>query len=110
MAEQGIPDFLTVPEAAGILRIGRTAAYEQARLWRETDGREGLPVSAVGGQLRVPTALFERHYGVTITTDPRAVGSRRAGPPAVRNLGPARKTPARKPRGGASQDGLPFAG
>ena len=38
----------SVPEAAAILRIGRTMAYAQARLWRATGGREGLPVLTLG--------------------------------------------------------------
>jgi len=44
----GMPDFLTVEEAARILRIGRTAAYEQTRRFEETDGREGIPIIRVG--------------------------------------------------------------
>jgi hypothetical protein len=32
------PDFLTLEEAARILRIGRNQAYELARVWRATDG------------------------------------------------------------------------
>lgn len=59
-----VPDFLTVAEAARVLRIGRTAAYEQARFWLATGGHEGLPVQKVGGLLRVPRALFEQHYGI----------------------------------------------
>ncbi len=110
MAERGVPDFLTVAEAARILRIGRTAAYEQARLWRETEGREGLPVCIVGGQLRVPTALFEQHYGVRITMS--SLSDARGGKEkqAVRALGSSRSKPARRQSGEATQDGLPFAG
>jgi len=33
-----VPDFLTVEEAARILRIGRTAAYIQANRWLDTAG------------------------------------------------------------------------
>jgi hypothetical protein len=109
MAEGGVPDFLTIAEAARILRIGRTAAYEQARLWRETEGREGLPVCIVGGLLRVPTALFEQHYGVRITMSSLgdAGGTEK---PAVRGLESSRSKPARRQSREASQDGLPFAG
>ena len=49
-----LPLVLTVEEAAAVLRISRAAAYEQARIWRETDGREGLPVVVIGRSLRVP--------------------------------------------------------
>ena len=55
-----LPDVLTVEEAAAVLRIGRGAAYELARRWRETNGREGLPVVTLGRSLRVPTALLRR--------------------------------------------------
>lgn len=52
---------LTVEEAAKKLRIGRGTAYAQARRWRETNGREGLPVIKLGRTLRVPRAAFDRH-------------------------------------------------
>lgn len=58
-ASEPLPDFLTVEEAAQILRIGRTAAYGLARQWRATDGREGLPVVSFGRLLRVPRAALE---------------------------------------------------
>jgi excisionase family DNA binding protein len=49
-----LPDVLTVEEAARVLRIGRGAAYELARQWRESGGRHGLPVVTLGRSLRVP--------------------------------------------------------
>ena len=49
-----LPDFLTVEEAAKVLRLGRSRAYELTKLWRETGGREGIPVVQLGRQLRVP--------------------------------------------------------
>jgi hypothetical protein len=52
--------FLTVEEAAALLRIGRTAAYALTRQWRATDGAEGLPVVRVGRLLRVPVHQLER--------------------------------------------------
>lgn len=65
------PDFFTVEEAARVLRIGRTAAYELARTWRATGGRDGLPVVAFGRLLRVPRAALEGLSGGPITM-PRA--------------------------------------
>ncbi len=56
---QPLPDFLTVEEAARVLRIGRTAAYGLTRQWRATAGAEGLPVVRFGRQLRVPRAALE---------------------------------------------------
>ena len=43
-----LPPFLTIEEAARVLRIGRTTAYIQARLYHETSGREGLPNVCLG--------------------------------------------------------------
>src|SRR2546421_7838381 len=62
------PDFLTVEEAARVLRIGRTAAYALARTWRDTNGREGLPVVPFGRLLRVPRSALEEMTGGRITT------------------------------------------
>ena len=62
-----LPEFLTVEEAADLLRIGRTSAYALAREWRETGGRKGLPVVELGRQLRVPrAALEELHASVVV--------------------------------------------
>lgn len=57
------PAFLTVEEAAAVLRIGRTAAYEATRRYRATDGAEGIPVYKVGGTLRVPRHKLEEIAG-----------------------------------------------
>jgi hypothetical protein len=54
------PTFLTVEEAAAVLRIGRTAAYLLARRWEDTAGAEGLPVLRFGRLLRVPVRELER--------------------------------------------------
>lgn len=71
------PALLTITEAAGELRIGRTLAYQLARQYLATDEREGLPVIRVGTNLRVPRwALVElAHTG-------RVVSLRDARPPA----------------------------
>ena len=55
-----LPEVLTVEEAAAVLRIGRGAAYELARQYRATKGREGLPVVSLGRSLRVPRAALRR--------------------------------------------------
>ena len=59
-----LPLVLTVEEAAAVLRISRAAAYEQARIWRETGGETGLPVVVLGRTLRVPRAQVERLLGL----------------------------------------------
>ena len=48
------PLLLTIDEAAGVLRIGRSLAYELARLYEQTEGRLGLPAMRLGSCLRVP--------------------------------------------------------
>jgi hypothetical protein len=45
-------EFLTVIEAARVVAISRAQAYELAADFRRTDGREGLPVIAIGHALR----------------------------------------------------------
>jgi hypothetical protein len=61
-AEQ--PVLLTVGEAARVLRIGRTKAYDMAREWRVTGGKAGLPVVDFGNVLRVPVAALAARLGV----------------------------------------------
>jgi hypothetical protein len=68
----------TVTQAAHVLGIGRTLAYELARRYRETGGADGLPVILIGSCLKVPCwALFEfaRTGRVVSLTAPVAVGA-----------------------------------
>ena len=60
MALEDLPEFLTVEEAARVLRIGRTTAYLLTQLWRYTKGQSGLPVAQLGRSLRVPRSALER--------------------------------------------------
>ena len=116
MAEQtSLPDFLTIEEAARVLRLGRTAAYEQARIWRDTDGRAGLPNFPMGHTLRVPVAALERMLGRPLSSIPaprrravsRSATSIDADDAQVRELRPR---PARRPRrsSGGAQGALPL--
>jgi excisionase family DNA binding protein len=52
--------FLTVAEAARRLHISRTAAYQLARQWLDSDGAGGIPAVRIGRSIRVPAAAFER--------------------------------------------------
>ena len=61
------PDLLTVEEAARVLRIGRTTAYELARRYLRSHGAEGIPVLRVGHLLRVPRCGLEEFVGGPIT-------------------------------------------
>jgi hypothetical protein len=54
------PSLLTVEEAAGVLRIGRSLAYRMAHEYLATGGTAGMPVLRFGSCLRVPRwALLE---------------------------------------------------
>lgn len=58
----GVPatPVLTVEEAASVLRIGRSLAYQLAQEYDASGGLSGLPVVRFGGCLRVPRwALLE---------------------------------------------------
>ena len=62
MSIDDLPDFLTIEEAARVLRIGRGQAYELARLWRATDGAQGLPNVEFGTKTkRVPKTAIIRY-------------------------------------------------
>ena len=65
MALSELPDFLTVEEAAEVLRLGRSRAYELTQRWRATGGREGIPVVQLGRQLRVPKAWIVKQLDLT---------------------------------------------
>ena len=94
-----LPDFLTVEEAARILRIGRTAAYEQTRRFEDTNGEEGIPVIRLGRLMRVPRAALERWQG-----GPLSNPHREPSPPSEK---PQRRRSRRsEPR--LAQDTLPF--
>lgn len=86
MHESPSPQTLTVEEAAGILRIGRTAAYALAREWRSTGGRSGLPVLQLGRTLRVPRAALLRLLEGE-PTDPRSEPNGSEGRAATRPAG-----------------------
>jgi excisionase family DNA binding protein len=64
------PDLLTVMEAAAVLRVGRTTAYELAREFLASEGESGMPTRRVGGQLRVPRLEFESWIGAPLTAWP----------------------------------------
>ncbi len=88
-----MPDFLTVEEAAQVLRIGRTAAYEQTKVYRATGGENGLPVVTIGRKLLVPRRQLEFLAGGPLS------GSDEPPPP---------KRVARRTTRHDAQPGLPF--
>lgn len=101
VTDEGLPDLLTVEEAADVLRIGRTKAYDLARQWRTTNGETGLPVLDFGKVLRVPRHALETMVGGEL----RSVGTLRlvgAGEPPevapVPSSGAAPSLPRQRPR------------
>ncbi len=70
MTPVSVPDLLKVMEAAGVLRVGRTTAYDLVGKYFDAGGAHGMPCLRVGGQLRVPRLLFEEWLGFRITVWP----------------------------------------
>jgi hypothetical protein len=46
-----LPDVLTIQEAAEFIRVSPGVAYQMARRYRATNGREGLPVFMAGARM-----------------------------------------------------------
>ena len=80
-----VPDLLTIEEAALVLRIGRTTAYELARRDLASGGGEGLGVVRVGRLLRVRRSALERLIGgpLTMPVEPSARCGQATVPPAL---------------------------
>ncbi|CAN5448924.1 hypothetical protein BH10ACT3_BH10ACT3_00120 [soil metagenome] len=89
------PDFLTVEEAAEVLRLGRTAAYREARKYEASNGAEGMPVERFGKQFRVPRYPIEAKLGGPITWPLPSATATEAAPPTSK----ARTSRRRPPRG-----------
>lgn len=53
-----LPMMLTVIDAARVLRIGRSKAYELTTLYASSGGTQGLPCLRLGDLLRVPKAAL----------------------------------------------------
>jgi excisionase family DNA binding protein len=97
------PDFLSVREAAKVLRIGKTCAYELAQQYLHTDGAVGLKVLRVGRQLRVPRTALEEMLGGPISWPPCDAADPVESPEVDATRPPApksarRKSPEQSPR------------
>ena len=106
-----IPNFFTVEEAAEIVRIGRTLAYQQAARYEATSGAEGLPVVRIGRLLRVPRAGLEAWAGgplVGLTVGEAALTEPQTTPPAPIEPSPQPRRRARTTRS-PHQTSFPFA-
>ena len=49
-----LPKFLTVEQAAKLLQLGRSKAYELTVEWERSGGRSGIPFVWFGNQKRIP--------------------------------------------------------
>ena len=62
-----LPPFLRIEQAQELTQLGRSQIYEMTRRWRETGGKEGIPVVQFGRCLRIPTAGLRRLALVDLT-------------------------------------------
>ncbi len=85
---ENLPAMLTVEEAARVLRIGRSLAYQLATRYLDSHGVDGLPVLRLGGVLRVPAfalrKLITTGTVVQLTGSPLKTASRRSPHPRAR--------------------------
>jgi excisionase family DNA binding protein len=110
-----VPDLLTVEEAAKVLRIGRTMAYQLAQTSLATNGAEGIPCRRVGRLLRVPSSELAALVGGPITWPPGDVADAvvnvdaRREEPTPASPRPSSPTRRRSPRRATQQTSLPFS-
>lgn len=65
MRYEDLPPFLRVEQAQELTQLGRSQLYEQTRLWRDSGGKEGIPVVRFGRCLRIPTVALLRLADIT---------------------------------------------
>ena len=102
------PDFLTVEEAAAVLRIGRTSAYRQARKFLASGGAEGLCADRFGKQIRIPRCHLEQRLGGPITWPIFTDDTPAASTVASITPTPSAKRTTRRATRPPDQDALPF--
>ena len=66
-----LPDFMTVPEAARVLRLDRNAVYELARQYRAVG--TGLPNFRLGRRILVPKQALVT-WSASVGPDGREAG------------------------------------
>ncbi|WP_116998762.1 helix-turn-helix domain-containing protein [Desertimonas flava] len=99
----GEPWLLTVEQAARLLQIGRTLAYELVGRFEASGGEVGIPVVRVGRTLRVPRAELAdrlRRGGVTVSGRGDGAPPRRAAVVDDRGGSVAPRRGGRQRRGG----------
>ena len=68
-----LPPFMTVEQAAEVLQVGRSKAYELTVEFEATGGRSGLPFVRLGRQKRVPRNAIARLMDVGASGSPGAL-------------------------------------
>jgi len=63
-----LPAFMTVEQAAKVVQLGRSKAYQLTVQWERTGGASGLPFVWFGHQKRIPRAALERFIDQALTT------------------------------------------
>ncbi len=67
-----LPPFLRIEQVMELTQLGRSQIYELTRRWRESGGKEGIPVVEFGRCLRVPTAGLLRMALIDVSADDHA--------------------------------------
>lgn len=65
-----LPPFMTVEQAAEVLQLGRSKAYELTVEFEASAGRSGLPFVRLGRQKRVPRSAIARLMEVDLVRCP----------------------------------------
>lgn len=68
---EDVAGCFTVRDVMRIYRIGRYAAYEQARLYLTAGPGHGIPCIRLGHSIRFPVAWIEAHIGSRPSTATR---------------------------------------
>ena len=67
----GFPEFLTVEQAASLLQVGRTTAYDLTVTWETSGGQVGLPFVWFGSRKRVPRHALLRYVEAQLSAPSR---------------------------------------
>ena len=67
-----LPPFMTVKQAAEVLQLGRSKAYELTVEFEASAGRSGLPFVRLGRQKRVPRNAIARLMDIDLPRPPAA--------------------------------------
>jgi excisionase family DNA binding protein len=65
-----LPPFLTVPQAATALQLGRSKVYELTVEYDRSGGKSGLPFVWFGCQKRIPRAALAAFIERVLTAAP----------------------------------------